>query len=92
MVSKFPLYGRNFPLWSQHTSAMHQFAVWTLLEEMGFGASLQHYNPLIDKEVKSRWHLPEEWKLIAQLPFGLPLDTPEPKKYVDASRRVIVLK
>ena len=66
--------------------------VWTLLEEMGFGASLQHYNPLIDKEVKSRWHLPEEWKLIAQLPFGLPLDTPEPKKYVDASRRVIVLK
>lgn len=92
MVSKFPLYGRNFPLWSQHTSAMHQFAIWTLLEEMGFGASLQHYNPLIDKEVKSRWHLPEEWKLIAQLPFGLPLDTPEPKKYVDASRRVIVLK
>ena len=92
MREKFPLYSANFPLWSQHTSAMHQFAVWTLLEEMGFGASLQHYNPLIDSEVAHRWHLPKEWKLIAQMPFGLPLDTPAPKKYIDASQRVKVYR
>ena len=50
----FPSYKDNFPTWSQHTSAMHQFAIWTMLEDMGLGASLQHYNPLIDDEVR-RW-------------------------------------
>ena len=44
----FPTYSTNFPTWSQHTSAMHQFAIWTMLEDAGLGASLQHYNPLID--------------------------------------------
>ena len=44
-----PLSGENFPGWSLQTSAMHQLAMWTMLEDVGFGASLQHYNPLIDE-------------------------------------------
>ena len=51
---------------------MHQLAVWTMLEDAGFGASLQHYNPLIDKEVRERWDLPAAWRLFAQMPFGMP--------------------
>lgn len=31
----FPSYSENFPTWSQHTSAMHQFAIWTMLEDAG---------------------------------------------------------
>ncbi len=57
LQQRFPLYAGNFHDWSEHTSAMHQLAVWTLLEDAGFGASLQHYNPLIDKEVRTKWHL-----------------------------------
>ena len=53
----FPLYHEKFPQWSQHTSGMHQLAVWTMLEDAGFGASLQHYNPLIDEAVRSAWSL-----------------------------------
>ena len=30
------------------------------LEAAGLGASLQHYNPLIDDEVKKAWNLPDE--------------------------------
>ena len=41
----FPLYHEKFPLWSQQTSAMHQLGLWTMLEDAGIGASLQHYNP-----------------------------------------------
>ena len=55
---------------------MHQIVVWTALEIEGFGASLQHYNSLIDDEVKRRWDTPSEWKLIAQMPFGKPTTTP----------------
>ena len=46
------------------------------LEDMGYGASLQHYNPLIDKAVAERWLINPDWKLIAQMPFGAPLDSP----------------
>lgn len=49
LQAQFPSYAANFPNWSQQTSAMHQFAVWTMLEDAGFGASLQHYNPLINE-------------------------------------------
>lgn len=90
LQQRFPLYAGNFPVWSEHTSAMHQLAVWTLLEDAGFGASLQHYNPLIDKEVRARWRLPEDWRLVAQMPFGLPAATPLEKTFepVDARMRV----
>ena len=54
----FPSYQDNFPGWSLQTSAMHQLAIWVMLEDVGFGASLQHYNPLIDDEVRRAWNLP----------------------------------
>ncbi len=77
---KMPVYADQFESYSAQTSAMHQLAIWTLLEEMGFGASLQHYNPLIDKRVAARWLLPAEWRLVAQMPFGVRLEHPVPKE------------
>lgn len=88
----FPLYKDNFPGWSLQTSAMHQLAVWTMLEEVGFGASLQHYNPLIDEEVHQTWNLPESWSLVAEMPFGLPVQQPGNKEFNELSARVKVFK
>ena len=70
LQASFPTYQDRFPTWSQHGSAMLQFVVWTSLAEAGMGASLQHYNPLIDEKVKAEWGLPESWQLVAQMPFG----------------------
>lgn len=92
MQQRFPLYAGNFPVWSEHTSAMHQLALWTLLEDAGFGASLQHYNPLIDKEVRARWLLPEEWRLVAQMPFGLPAGEPAAKSFEPIESRIRIFK
>ena len=89
-MEAYPLYADNFKTWSQHTSAMHQFTIWTMLEELGFGASLQHYNPLIDEDVKRTWHLPKEWELIAQMPFGMPLSAPGKKDMKPLEERVKV--
>ena len=30
LQEQFPTYADNFPIWSEHTSAMHQLAVWTM--------------------------------------------------------------
>lgn len=66
----FPAYADNFPIWSEQTAGMHQFAVWTGLATEGIGASLQHYNPLVDERIANEWNVPESWKLRAQMPFG----------------------
>ena len=84
MQEHFPLYRDNFPTWAEHTSAMHQYAVWTALANVGMGASLQHYNPLIDNRVREAWHLPHSWQLKAQMPFGIAA-APAPEKSFDGA-------
>lgn len=68
---QFPLYKDNFPVWSNQSSGMIQYAVWTSLAVEGMGASLQHYSPLIDEWVYGKTGVPRTWKLIAQMPFGV---------------------
>ena len=70
MQDQFPLYADNFPVWSEQSGGMAQFAVWTALANADIGASLQHYNPLIDADVAGTWNIPANWKLRAQMPFG----------------------
>lgn len=90
LQEQFPRYADNFPIWSQHTNAMHQFAIWTMLEDAGFGVSVQHYNPLIDELVAKEFNIPTEWTLIAQMPFGAPAGEPGEKDYQPLSDRVLV--
>lgn len=47
LQEQFPSYADNFPLWSEQSSGMAQFAVWAALTEAGLGASLQHYNRVL---------------------------------------------
>ncbi len=70
LQEQFAAYADNFPIWSEHSSAMAQLAVWTVLSSEGIGASLQHYNPIIDEQVKAEWGIPANWVLRAQMPFG----------------------
>lgn len=91
-AEQFPLYKDSFPIYAQQANGMLQFAVWNLLAEHGLGASLQHYNPLIDEEVKNTWNLPQSWKLLAQMPFGNILSPADSKSYVDIAERVKVFK
>lgn len=88
----FPSYSDNFPIWSQHTSGMHQFAIWTMLEDAGLGASLQHYAPLIDEKVSAEWNINPQWKLIAQMPFGTPTAKPGEKEFGPLEPRVLQFK
>lgn len=88
----FPDYKDNFPGWSQQTSGMHQFAIWAMLEDAGLGASLQHYNPLIDEMVRAEWSINPNWKLIAQMPFGTPTKKPDKKECKSLEERILIFK
>ncbi|WP_326975248.1 nitroreductase family protein [Caproicibacter sp. BJN0012] len=88
LQNQFPPYKDNFPLWSLQSSGMLQLAVWAALEEAGLGASLQHYNPLIDEKVRENWGAPKSWKLLAQMPFGSVEGKPESKDTGNVDERV----
>lgn len=87
LQEKFALYADNFPIWSEHSTGMAQLAVWTALAEHGIGASLQHYNPLIDDKVKAEWNIPASWKLRAQMPFGSIVSPAGQKEFMDDNER-----
>ncbi|MCJ8161746.1 nitroreductase family protein [Acinetobacter zhairhuonensis] len=87
LQEQFALYADNFPVWSEHSSAIAQFAVWTALAEKSIGASLQHYNPVIDAEVAVTYSIPDHWKLRAQLVIGS-IEAPAGEKtYMDDNVR-----
>jgi hypothetical protein len=92
LQQQFPTYKDNFPIWSLQASGMLQYIVWTSLEAEGLGASLQHYNPIIDDDVKKEWNIPANWKLIAQMPFGTPTVQPNEKQFQSLEERIIVFK
>lgn len=66
----FPLYASYFKNWGYQCNAILQFMIWTTLASQNIGASLQHYNPIIDGEVRNIFHIPADWELVAQMPFG----------------------
>ncbi|KAF1988829.1 Nitroreductase [Aulographum hederae CBS 113979] len=86
----FPLYADHFPTWSEHTSAMHQYVLWTALEAEGFGANLQHYNPIIDQKAQEHWKIPQQWKLRAQLVFGGRVGEPMEKSFKPVEDRLFI--
>jgi Predicted oxidoreductase related to nitroreductase len=92
LQENFPLYADNFPVWSLESSGMLQYAVWLLLQDAGFGVSLQHYNPLIDEEVRKAWGVPESWKLLGEMPFGKPTGEPDPKTFLPIEDRVRIVR
>jgi predicted oxidoreductase (fatty acid repression mutant protein) len=90
MQEKFALYADNFPVWSEQAGGMAQFAVWLALTEVGVGASLQHYNPVVDGAAGQEWNVPATWKLRAQMPFGSHEGGFGEKAFMDDSQRFIV--
>jgi len=70
LQEKHPTSAPNLPGWATQASAMLQISIWSALRELGVGASIHHYNPIIDDRMKAMFDLPEDYVLVAQMPFG----------------------
>ena len=92
LQKEFPTYKDNFPIWSKESSGMHQFNIWTSLQLHGYGASLQHYNELIEDQIREEWNIPDGWKMRAQMPFGKPISQPKEKEFQPIEDRIMVYK
>lgn len=80
----YKIYVDKYESWREQGSGMAQLVLWTALEAAGMGVHVQHYNPLIDEEVKKTWAaagVNPSWKLVGQMVTGKPTgDKPAPKE------------
>jgi len=88
---QFELYKDNFVPWSYQSSGMLLYTVWAGLTAEGLGASLQHYNPLIDDEVRKTFGIPDTYKLMSQMPFGSVESQPGDRNAIPVADRVKIL-
>ena len=88
LEEQIPPYAPKFIEWARQSAGMLEVSIWSGLKELNIGASLQHYNPVIDKMVKELFDIPENYELNAQMPFGGINTEPEPKDKEDISLRV----
>lgn len=86
---EFPRYVENFRDWARQ-ARMLRLSIWDALRELGIGASLQHYNPVIDEKIRALFDLPDSYVLVAQMPFGETGAEPEDKEKEDIEKRVRV--
>ncbi|MBP5398832.1 MAG: nitroreductase family protein [Alphaproteobacteria bacterium] len=91
LQQQYPLYANNFPKWAIQANAMLQYMIWTTLAEKNIGASLQHYNPLVDEMVQKEFSAPKTWELIAQMPFGGIEQPAQAKTFEPISSRLKIL-
>ncbi|MDR0676280.1 MAG: nitroreductase family protein [Elusimicrobiota bacterium] len=86
----FTNYKDFFTTWANHGEGIAQILLWILLENEGLGASIQHYNPIIDNEVKRVFDIPQTWELVAQMPFGKPNEELKDKTFLPIEQKVII--
>ncbi|WP_207940290.1 nitroreductase [Enterococcus sp. DIV2402] len=92
LQEQFALYADNFPVWAEQSNGIATANTWTVLAEAGIGASLQHYNPVIDEAVAKEWNIPANWKLRSQLVFGSKEAEAGEKEYLADEERFRVFK
>lgn len=92
LQEQFALYADNFPVWAEQSTGIASMSVWAAFAENNIGASLQHYNPLIDDKVAETWGLPKNWVLRGQMPFGSIEEAAGEKEYMNDEERFRVFK
>lgn len=82
--------------YKEQNAAITEYAVWLGLTELGYGASLQHFNigyeQGFDKAIKEVLDLPMTWELNAQMPFGNVVEPGERKERMNPAEQVRLIK
>lgn len=91
MKKDYELYKDNFTPWALQANGMLQISIWSVLEELGLGVNLQHYNPIIDDMVKEMFDVDKDYVLLGQMVYGNITGPADEKEKEDIKKRVKVV-
>ena len=80
MKKDYATYADEMDGWSWQDLGIAMVNIWNSLAEINVGANIQHYNPLIDDEVKATWGVPDSYQLVGQMVFGGIISRPGDKE------------
>lgn len=80
MKKDYATYADEMDGWSWQDLGIAMVNIWNSLAEVNVGANIQHYNPLIDDEVKTTWDIPANYQLVGQMVFGGVVSRPGDKE------------
>lgn len=92
MKKNYELYKDNFTPWALQSNGMLQISIWTALEELGLGVSLQHYNPVIDQKMKEMFDIDDDYILMGQMVYGNIKGEAKDKEKENIKERVKVVR
>ncbi|MFA6667298.1 MAG: nitroreductase family protein [Bacilli bacterium] len=92
LKKSFPGFSNRQDYWGEQNVGILAYALWLELVNLGYGANMQHYDPLIDDVLMKRYSIPKTWKLEAQIVFGKTKVKADKKDYLPLKERVIVVK
>lgn len=58
MQNRFASYTDTFLVWTDQANGMLQLSMWSALRDLGQGANLQYYNPVVDVAVRGLFDVP----------------------------------
>ena len=70
MKKECTTYADEMDNWSWQDLGIAMVNIWNSLAEINVGVNIQHYNPLIDDEVKATWNIPTNYQLVGQMVYG----------------------
>ncbi|MDD7463552.1 MAG: nitroreductase family protein [Anaerococcus sp.] len=91
MKKDYELYKDNFTPWALQANGMLQISIWSVLEELGLGVNIQHYNPIIDDMVKEMFDVDKDYVLLGQMVYGNITGPADEKEKEDIKKRVKVV-
>ena len=92
MKKEYATYADEMDNWSWQDLGIAMVNIWNSLAEINVGANIQHYNPLIDGEVKSTWNTPDNYQLVGQMVYGGIVSRPGDKERKGGDELVKVVK
>lgn len=92
LKKQFPLYASRQDNWGEQNIGIAVYAIWLTLTDLGLGASLQHYDPLIDEEIHAHFKVPSSYKLEGEMVFGDIKNEPGEKEFGPKEERFSVSK
>ena len=90
LQEQFHIYKDNFPKWAEQASGMLKYTLWTSLVAEGYGVSLQHYTELIEQDVKETLNISDAWRMVGQIPFGTPEETPAQNEFMPLKEQLLI--
>ena len=61
LQEQFPHYADHFLAWSEQSTGIASVNAWVALSDIGLGANLQHYNPIIEESGAKTFDIAESW-------------------------------